>query len=97
MSWRIEYDMKAETCQKDRCGKRFLLTMGFLVLFCLMVSFFWPEGQDMLRILLIPGDPEVTLEAAEVFARQLHQGFSVGEAARNFCMTVLNNEAAAGY
>ncbi len=97
MGWRIEYGLEEESGVPDTGLRRKMLTVCFFVVFCIMVSLCWPEGRELLRILLIPGDPEVTLEAAEAFARELHQGFPMGEAAKHFCIAVLTNEAAAGY
>ena len=39
-----------------------------------MISRFWPEGRELLKLLLIPGDPDATLEAAAAFAQDLGSG-----------------------
>lgn len=49
-----------------------------------MVSLFWPEGREVLRLLLIPGDPEVTMEAAQTFASELDCGVDILSAASDF-------------
>ncbi|MBQ7129930.1 MAG: hypothetical protein IJO21_02670 [Oscillospiraceae bacterium] len=97
MGWQIDYDFEKKTGEPYCRLRRIWMTMGLLVVFLLFVSLFWPEGQDMLQILLIPGDPEKTLEAAEAFCSELNQGVSVADAARQFCITVVSDEAFAEY
>ena len=70
--------------------RRFFFTTGFFICFLWLVCGFWPDGQLLLKQLLIPGDPEITLDAAEVFAQEIGSGFSLGDAIRNFCHVVLN-------
>lgn len=89
--YRIEYDRKNEDRQPGRGYRRFLLAVCCFLLFLWLVFAFYPQGREVLRILLIPGDPDVTLHAAEVFAQELGNGFSVADAAKNFCSTVLNH------
>lgn len=89
--YRIVYNRKNEDRQSGRGYRRFLLAVCSFLLFLWMVSAFYPQGREILRILLIPGDPDVTLQAAEAFAQELGNGFSVAEAAKNFCSTVLNH------
>ena len=43
----------------------------------------------MLRQLLIPGDPEVTMQALELFAADLQEGAAFSEALETFCRCVL--------
>ena len=62
----------------------FLLTCAFFSVFLVMVTMFWPEGREVLQILLIPGDPKVTLEAAQTFASELDCGNSIFSAASDF-------------
>lgn len=91
VAYRIDY-MPVNTRIDKGPGIRVLvMTVGFAVLFGALVSHFWPEGREILRAVLIPGDPDVTLEAAEVFAGELSSGFSLADAARNFCVTVLEH------
>lgn len=91
MGYRITYGMEAGRKESDRGGRRFFLTAVFFLCFLWMVSVFWPEGRELLKILLIPGDPDETLRAAEVFAQELGSGFSLTDAAQNFCIAVLEH------
>lgn len=88
MGWRIDYGLENKSAYQDSWKRRLIMTIGVLTAFCMMISFFWPEGREMLRLMLIPGNPDVTLEAAEVFAEQLQQGSSFEEAVTQFCRTV---------
>lgn len=90
MGYHIIYDGKGKECAADRRMRRLAMTGGFFLCFLWLVCIFWQEGREILKILLIPGDPEHTIQAAEVFAQELGSGFSLGDAARNFCISVLN-------
>ena len=90
MAYRIIYESEKEHTQRNG-GRRVLLTVVFFLCFLWSVAKFWPEGRKLLQILLIPGDAETTLEAAEVFAQELGCGYSLKDAVRNFCSTVLQN------
>lgn len=91
VAYRIVYHDETEGCCSKKGRNRFFLTACFFLLFLLLVSVFYPQGREILRILLIPGDPDVTLHAAEVFAQELGNGYSMADAAKNFCITVLNH------
>ena len=84
MAYRIEY----EDTQNHNCNSnvlpRILLTGMFLFCFLLGVNLFWPEGREVLRLLLIPGSPDTTLEAAETFVSELHCGSRLKSAATDF-------------
>ena len=67
---------------------RTLMTVSFFVCFLWTVSQFWPEGRELLQLLLIPGDPDVTLEAAEVFAQDLGSGEHLTAAWHRFTSVV---------
>ena len=89
MAYRITYDSKKER-EQTPCGiRRFFLTTLFFICFLWMVTSFWPEGKALMKLLLLPGDPDTTLQAAEVFAAELESGFPLTDAARNFCDAVL--------
>lgn len=77
--------------RKSCVGRRAVLTVLFFICFLQLVHAFWPEGKDMLQMLLIPGDPETTLQAAEVFAQEMECGYSLMDAAKNFCISVLHH------
>ena len=94
MAYRIEYgkDVLNGSRRKRHIFLRNILTLGFLCLFFMLITMMWPEGKTLLRIILIPGDPEVTLEASEIFARNILNGESFRDAVTAFCYTVLNHE-----
>lgn len=91
MGYRIIYESETELTRGKSGVRRIFLSVGFFLCFLLSVAGFWPEGREMLRILLIPGDPDITMEAAEVFAQELSCGYSLKDAAQNFCIAVWSN------
>ena len=84
MPYRIDYSPSADVCRKKGWLSVFLLTCAFFSVFLVMVTLFWPEGREVLQILLIPGDPEVTIEAAQTFASELDCGMDMFRAASDF-------------
>lgn len=91
MAYSIVYGMKQEQKNPRRKFRRFFLTAGMFLFFLWSVSSFWPEGKEILKFLLIPGDSETTIQAAEVFAQELSSGFSLADASQNFCIAVLEH------
>ena len=91
MAYQIIYDPNLKQDSKGNGIRRLLLTTAFFLCFLWMVGNLWPEGRELLKNLLIPGNPDMTLQAAEVFAQELGSGFSLADAARNFCIAVLEN------
>lgn len=91
MAYRMEYGVETKDDPPKRGHRRLFLTVFFFLLFLWGIWVSYPKGREVLRMLLIPGDPEVTLHAAEVFAQELGNGFCVADAARNFCITVLSH------
>ena len=91
MAYSIVYGEKRKQNNPKSNVRKFLMTAGMFLFFLWSVSCFWPEGKEMLKLLLIPGDPETTIQAAEVFAQELSSGFSWTDASKNFCMTVLEH------
>ena len=84
---------ETETAKKSNGSifRRLVLTAGFFLCFLWLVTTFWPDGQNLLKQILIPGNPEVTLEAAEVFAQEVRTGFPLADAVQNFCYAVMNH------
>ena len=89
MAYRIEYDSDRNIEPRGN-SRRVFLTASFFACFLWAVCTLWPEGKKLLKILLVPGTPEVTIHAAEVFAQELKNGFSLADAAGNFCQAVLS-------
>ena len=91
LNYHIIYEAEKRKKGKGSGLRRLFLTTGFFLCFLWLVGTFWPDGQDLMKQLLIPGDPDITLEAAEVFAQEVGSGFAMADAARNFCLAVLNH------
>ena len=90
MGYRIVYGRVKKLRRMDsRIAPRAALTALCFLLFCILVSAFWPEGTEVLRNLLLPGDPVVTAAALEDLSGELRAGASVGEALKHFCLRIL--------
>ena len=88
MSYYIEYDQKISNTQN--VGIHFpFLTLCFLVLFVVLVNTFWSDGRMILQRILIPGDPETTLDAVHTFLDALRFGEPLSDAAEAFCREIL--------
>ena len=69
-----------------RCS---LMVTAFFVCFLWCVSQFWPEGKLVMQSLLIPGDPQMTQKAVEVFLQELRSGFALTDAAQNLYDSIM--------
>lgn len=90
--YRIVYGSERDRSPKTITFRRLILAGILFFMFCVVVCMYFPEGRLLLQMLLIPGDPEKTLHAAEVFAAEMSSGYTISDAVRNFCSTVLENE-----
>jgi len=91
MAYRIDYQQdSSNTDTHNHLYRRRWMTVGCLILFLLLTGCFWPEGRAVLRRLLIPGNPDVTLEAAEVFARQMLDHVPLRDAIKTLWTTILS-------
>ena len=84
MPYRIDYSADAASPEKAAFMPRILMTCMFFSVFLVLVSLFWPEGREVLQLLLIPGESNVTMAAAETFASELYCGNSLKGAAVDF-------------
>lgn len=91
MPYRIDYHKETDTDRKGSWFTSSLLTFAFFSLFLAAVSLLWPEGREVLRVLLIPGVPEKTLDAAEVFVSELDCGMHFTGAAADFFHKLTEN------
>lgn len=89
MPYRIVYEPEESRPPSFRGIRRGIMTVCLFLSFLTAVNRFWPEGKEILRTVLIPGDPERTLEAAHVFALEIQNGFPLKDAAANFCISIL--------
>lgn len=93
MGYRIEYAPLKTIRDREKITARVPVMTGlFLLLFCFLVFSLWPEGGTLLRELLIPGDPDVTVVALETFAEDLRNGESVSDAFASFCRRIQTEE-----
>ena len=88
MSYRMIYEPGSRAEGGNSVIFRTLMTASFFVCFLWTVSRFWPEGRELLKLLLIPGDPDATLEAAAVFAQDLNSGEHLTAAWSRFASVV---------
>ena len=73
VGYRIQYSAEAEAEKRKRHGSgKIWMTALFLSVFFLGVHFFWPQGREVLRDILLPGDPESFRRGWECFLSQLH-------------------------
>lgn len=90
MGYRVDYQpVKKVRGAEKRTSKIPALTALFLVLFLLLVNGFWPRGAEVLKEVLIPGDPAVTVAALEDFATELKAGENLSGAWEAFCRRVI--------
>lgn len=91
MGYRIDYG-SVELNRKRKAGNgiriRNMIAIS-LFAFAVFVRLFWPNGSDILREYLLPGDLSVAEEAFSDFMNQLHNGEELREAALVFCRTIL--------
>lgn len=90
MGYRVEYQpVKKVRGVEKRTSRVPALTALFFLLFLLLVNGFWPQGAEILREILIPGDPTVTVAALETFTQELQTGEELSIAFEDFCRTIL--------
>lgn len=95
MGYRVEYQME-KTKKTDARPGRFPVMLGACLLaFLLLVNGLWPRGAQMLRELLLPGNPSVTVAALEDFAQELKAGETLESALESFCRKVIDDGKAA--
>jgi hypothetical protein len=95
MSYRMIYEPGSPGREGICVLFRILMSASFFVLFLWTVNRFWPEGRELLKLLLIPGDPDATLEAAEAFANNLGAGEHLTAAWHRFVSAAIGTDAAA--
>lgn len=90
MGYRVEYETVRKVRRMEQKTARLpALTAGAFLLFLILVGSLWPKGKEVLREMLIPGDPAVTVAALEDLAQELETGAELGDALENFCRTVV--------
>jgi len=91
MGYRIEYGPDRNQVEKGRGTTDRIRAMiaGWLLLFCLLVSAFWPEGSTLLQDVLLPGEKTASEVAFCSFVENLRLGEPLGESVAVFCRTVI--------
>ena len=84
MSYHMIYEPESRAEGGNSVIFRTLMTASFFVCFLWAVNQFWPEGRELLKLLLLPGDPDAALEAAAAFAQDLGSGEHLTAAWRRF-------------
>ena len=99
MGYRVDYgpvgigDKQGEKKRNVRFG----LGLVFFGMFLFLTIQLWPEGREMLKQLLIPGDPAVTVTALENLAQELRCGAEISFALEGFCREIVENGVAGAY
>lgn len=83
MGYRIIYDGGSKKAGTGRILRCFLLTSLFFFCFLGLVRVCWPEGWTLIEALVIPGNPDRTWQALEVFSQQLSDRNSILDALRD--------------
>lgn len=93
MGYRIVYGPMPKTVEAGRrCSYRlYWLTALFLMLLVLLVKLYWPEGVQVLRSCLLPGEMTSTEQAVNGLISDLQGGESFGDAVTVFCRQILEN------
>lgn len=94
MSYRIVYGPEITVpVQKSNSRWRIqMLTAVFLFLFVVTVRICWPQGTEMLRSWLLPGQPGVTEAALFDMMEGLRDGATTGEALTDFCWQIIHGQ-----
>lgn len=93
MGYRIVYGSEREQADQttNRWGRIRLLTAVFLLALILGTRLFWPEGTQLLRDVLLPGEAGVTSTAFSQMVTQLQEGEPFGQAVVGFCQYVVGH------
>lgn len=93
MGYKIIYgDGPRRADDKAESGNRIrILTATCLLMFCILVRMFWPEGTMLLRDVVLPGEQTVTEAAFETFLSGIRTGSSFQDALTAFCTEVIHN------
>jgi len=67
-------------------------TAVFILFFALLVRQLWPEGMDVLKSVLIPGEQTVTEQALSEMVAGLQEGEHLEDALTAFCRQIIDEE-----
>lgn len=90
LAYRIEYAsggaIRSDLPRKS--SRLAVMTAGAFAAFLILVHVFWPVGDEKLRNILIPGDPDVTVAAFSQMVDQLQCGDPLSDAVEGFCREI---------
>ena len=94
MSYRIVYGPmpRAEKPQDWTLLRVQMWTAVFILFFALLVRQLWPEGMDVLKSVLIPGEQTVTEQALSEMVAGLQEGEHLEDALTAFCRQIIDEE-----
>ena len=94
MGYKIVYgtDSMQVASASESGGRLRLMTAACLLVFCMLVRCFWPEGTGLLREIILPGEPTATEQAFDRMLEDLRLGESLGDAVTVFCKDVIRQD-----
>ena len=93
MAYRVVYGPMPKAAPKGRSLPRVrVLTAAWLLVFSLGVRQLWPEGREVLRQLLLPGEQTAAQTAFDGMLEELRAGETLGEAVTAFCRQIVQDE-----
>ena len=98
MGYRIEYREGSVVWKLDtvRWGRVVLYSGVCFLFFVLFTVNYWPEGAELLRSWIYPGNVAQTRSALLHMASNLHGGASLSDAVFVFCQEILNRAGCPG-
>ena len=90
MAYRIDYGGSGEPEKIDEIKKKKGKQIWPVICICtiLLLGLLYPR-KEFLEQLLIPGDPQVTKEAAKGLISDLRAGEGIGDSLQTFCMEII--------
>ena len=92
MAYKIEYSPETAYRYPQRTCRQKRIRGNWVLVVLLLAGFFWVRFNGIPDF-LIPGDKEITREAAALLVEDLQDGKTVKEAITVFCNTILDATA----
>lgn len=91
MAYKISYgpDIQPPKAAGFRWSRVRPLAAAWFLVFVLLVRTLWPQGRELLRTILLPGDPTITQQAFSVLISDIRQGSDLGQALTVFCEEII--------
>lgn len=87
MGYRIVYGEDPFIERKERKSYLRAMTAGFALAFVVLVRCCWPQGTELLRQALLPGD----YEAFQQMTTDIRAGEPIGDAVTAFCQQIVED------